>query len=226
VLEHQSKRKVDKMNEMFNNILQLKASTKCYLYIISAGTSFKVGVANDVLKRISQLQTGNPVEIKEEFRAEFKSDKEAYTAEEEIHSFLTVQGFHIIREWFSDIDMNQILLIIKKSKGISTPINKPVKSLYSVFIEHSKQKKTVPKPAKKKKKPIKKPAKKKVIKKIIKKDKTRVFLKQIQKGIKLEDLLSKVKAYKSEMYSIDKRFLIEEIQKKSAVSAGTLTAIH
>lgn len=80
----------------------MSANNKSYVYIIKAGPGpkdpIKVGVADDVHKRMKQLQTGNPKELRLVMHFECNDREHAFYLEKTIHSFLDAKRMH--GEWF------------------------------------------------------------------------------------------------------------------------------
>jgi len=76
---------------------------KCYVYLISCGDNnvrpTKVGVSDDPYKRIKELQTGNPRQLKIEFIIECSDREHAFHLEKTIHEVLFKR--HLRGEWFS-----------------------------------------------------------------------------------------------------------------------------
>jgi len=69
-----------------------------YIYIISDGDSYKVGISTDPAKRLEQLQTGSPKKLKVLETYEVPKDK-IFKIEKECHT--TLQTKFIKRgEWF------------------------------------------------------------------------------------------------------------------------------
>ena len=79
------------------NIIQSPKDTQGWLYIISDGTNFKIGVSkNDVKKRLKNLQTSNANELEIVF--EIYTDK---YKDLEKHLHASFESFQIRGEWFS-----------------------------------------------------------------------------------------------------------------------------
>ncbi|MEE8289753.1 MAG: GIY-YIG nuclease family protein [Nitrosomonadaceae bacterium] len=80
----------------------MSAKTKSFVYIIKAGlgakSPIKVGVANNVQKRIKQLQTGNPFELLLVMHFECNDRRHAFHVEKTIHEIL--DGQRLCGEWF------------------------------------------------------------------------------------------------------------------------------
>lgn len=74
-------------------------SSKCYVYVITDGTFLKIGMANDVRKRLAQLQTGNPMELHLIKCYAFSNRTEASKYERELH--LKYGDYRKHGEWFS-----------------------------------------------------------------------------------------------------------------------------
>lgn len=69
-----------------------------YIYIIRQGDTrlFKIGVSNNPERRLKNLQTGNPHDLK--ILKQFRCDVPAYGAERIIHAHL--KDMHARGEWF------------------------------------------------------------------------------------------------------------------------------
>lgn len=80
----------------------MSARNKSYVYILKAGlgakSPIKVGVADNVQKRIKQLQTGNPFELLLVMHFECNSRSHAFHIEKTIHEIL--EGQRLCGEWF------------------------------------------------------------------------------------------------------------------------------
>jgi predicted GIY-YIG superfamily endonuclease len=85
-----------------------------YLYIIQAkGTDyFKIGITNDLKKRLSTLQTGSPIKLY--LVRYYLIYTDANKLEKLIHNYLS--EYHIHLEWYS--------ISISKLKDIEMIINK------------------------------------------------------------------------------------------------------
>ena len=70
-----------------------------YVYIISDGDSYKIGVTNCLEKRLSSLQTGNPRRLFVYRFIEVESDDEAYRIENNLHRIF--DDYRLEGEWFS-----------------------------------------------------------------------------------------------------------------------------
>lgn len=73
-------------------------STKCYVYVITDGTFLKIGMANDVQKRLAQLQTGNPMALHLVRCYEFSNRADASKYERKLH--LKYNNYRKNGEWF------------------------------------------------------------------------------------------------------------------------------
>jgi len=69
-----------------------------YVYFIRAGIYTKIGVAKNVSRRLEQLQTGNPLELRLTAAVKLPSIKSAYHFEGLLHSELMDRHKH--GEWF------------------------------------------------------------------------------------------------------------------------------
>ena len=79
------------------------------VYFIRMGKKgpIKIGVAKDIQRRMSELQTANPYELKLISSIPCKSENDAYRLEKKIHSIFKKQN--IRGEWFQgNIRMNRI----------------------------------------------------------------------------------------------------------------------
>lgn len=74
-----------------------------HLYVIRCGDYVKIGVTNDVDKRLKQLQTGNPSQLVLEYvEARYKPEK----AEKWLHQVF--QHKRINGEWFKELSGEDI----------------------------------------------------------------------------------------------------------------------
>lgn len=73
-----------------------------YIYIIQSGKKgpYKIGIARDVEKRMSGLQTGNPEELHIIAKFYFSSHKQTAKIEKILHN--KFRKMHIRGEWFSN----------------------------------------------------------------------------------------------------------------------------
>lgn len=69
-----------------------------YLYLITDGNHYKIGVAKDPQRRLKALQTGNPKVLKLLATGYRRSTKTAFSVERQIHQGLKRQRLH--GEWF------------------------------------------------------------------------------------------------------------------------------
>lgn len=85
---------------------------KSYLYIISNGDAYKVGVSKNAKKRLKQLQTGSAQELSlcEEYclpeELVYRLEKRCH---EKINHFYTKRG-----EWFNDASLWHLRVIIEE----------------------------------------------------------------------------------------------------------------
>jgi len=91
-------KKYDKLN-----IRVKKPSKHTHLYVLAAGGLHKIGVTNNIDKRIKTLQTGNPNIITLEYLDERKNP---HKAEKYLH--LQFQKNHVRGEWFENISLKDI----------------------------------------------------------------------------------------------------------------------
>jgi hypothetical protein len=80
-----------------------KPSKHTHLYVISAGNLFKIGVTNNIERRMKALQTGNPCPLQLEYLDERKNP---HKAEKYLH--LQFQKNHVRGEWFENISLKDI----------------------------------------------------------------------------------------------------------------------
>jgi hypothetical protein len=71
---------------------------KVYFILDSASNAVKVGKANNIQERMSDLQTGNPNTLKLIHQIECESEKQSFLLEQTLHKKL--QGIRLIGEWF------------------------------------------------------------------------------------------------------------------------------
>jgi hypothetical protein len=69
------------------------------VYLISNGTNYKIGIAKDVKSRLSNLQTGNDVELVLKSTIQTKDKAEALALEKQLHE--KYADYHVRGEWFS-----------------------------------------------------------------------------------------------------------------------------
>ena len=70
-----------------------------YVYILQSGANYKIGKANNIVKRVKELQTGNPVQLVIAALGECISEDNAFTIEAAMHNkFKELRGSG---EWFS-----------------------------------------------------------------------------------------------------------------------------
>jgi len=74
-------------------------SAECYVYGIHGGSGLKIGMANHVLARLRELQTGNPVGLGVAFAIPCSSRAIAAHLEDWLHTELVEE--RRIGEWFS-----------------------------------------------------------------------------------------------------------------------------
>lgn len=76
-------------------------SSVTYLYLIEEvyGGCYKIGIAENPVKRAKSLQTGNPRPLTPKFTRAFESKREARIAELIAHQAL--KEFRVFGEWFS-----------------------------------------------------------------------------------------------------------------------------
>jgi hypothetical protein len=82
-----------------------------YVYLLSNGTHYKVGIAKDVGRRIKQLQTGSPTSLSLVAFAGPFSPQKARLLESSVH-----KGFHYrcsVGEWFQ-LDPKQVDTILSE----------------------------------------------------------------------------------------------------------------
>lgn len=91
----------------------------CFVYFIEAKNGerrspVKVGVANDIGKRIKELQCGNHMRLSEMSRVRFDSRKSAHLFESKMHSYL--RDNHLSGEWFNLTPKDVRIAITKMRK--------------------------------------------------------------------------------------------------------------
>lgn len=70
----------------------------CYVYLVSDGDAFKLGIAKNVTKRLGGLRVGCSRELEVLCKYKFKSKDEAFKVEQNSHREL--KAFSIRGEWF------------------------------------------------------------------------------------------------------------------------------
>jgi hypothetical protein len=95
--------KPDRLASSLRFCARMRRERTKFIYVIQAGEFVKIGVATDVAKRIQELQTGCPYNLKLVVAVPCKN---AYASERSVHDRL--QAFHTRGEWFrasrSEID--------------------------------------------------------------------------------------------------------------------------
>lgn len=82
-----------------------KPSQSTHLYVLEANGLWKIGVTNNMEKRLKQLQTGNPYEINVMLLEERKNPQKAEKYLHRIYHEKRLKG-----EWFSDLSIRDIEL--------------------------------------------------------------------------------------------------------------------
>ena len=89
---------LDTWSYQFYNRLSNAKKDPAYVYFITDGRYVKIGVANDVLKRILELQTGNGSKLFPLIRIYFPFKRAAYLAEHALHKEFSDK--QLVGEWF------------------------------------------------------------------------------------------------------------------------------
>ena len=85
---------------------------KCYVYFAQAGASVKIGVADNIDKRLKDLQTGNPIKIRLIAYIPALSKAHAYQIEHGLHrKFIS---YNVNGEWFHRTMIPKMLDIKEK----------------------------------------------------------------------------------------------------------------
>lgn len=88
----------------------LAKDVKNCVYFISDGHYVKIGVATDLARRVSSLQTGNPNKLDVKCVLLFKTKREANYYEAKLHQYFKAKN--ILGEWF-DLTDDDIMCIQK-----------------------------------------------------------------------------------------------------------------
>jgi len=75
-----------------------------YLYLIKCNSLYKIGITDNLSKRIKTLQTGNPHQLTYEFTFGFSKREQAFTTEQRFHRY-----FHEMKrvgEWYELTEEN------------------------------------------------------------------------------------------------------------------------
>ena len=76
---------------------------KAYIYVIRCNEYYKIGVADNVERRLYELQTGNPYQL--EIVGCYPAPRNmCISFEGTLHSIFEQCGFHVRGEWFTRID--------------------------------------------------------------------------------------------------------------------------
>lgn len=86
---------------------RVKEKNPGFVYIISDGTNIKVGVANNVNRRLKSLQTGNPNTLTLEF-SEYRN--QPYKLETYLHQQLA--KYRTKGEWYHGITVQEIRVLL------------------------------------------------------------------------------------------------------------------
>ena len=82
----------------------IKKTKSTHLYILSCGERIKIGITNDINKRMRSLKTGNPEPLKLEHIEERLNPRKAEKYILDQLSSYRIKG----TEWFSGITVNKI----------------------------------------------------------------------------------------------------------------------
>lgn len=98
-----------------------KQVTDVFIYMMRCGDFLKIGISDDPERRIKDMQTGNPIEIKMLDKIKLKSRENAMTLEVGIHEHLKSLGLHVRGEWFERHAkavncFNRVKLSVKRGK--------------------------------------------------------------------------------------------------------------
>ena len=86
----------------------------CFVYFISDGSYIKIGVAENIQKRIKELQIGNPKKLFLVEYLEFNYKEQAYFAEKHLHQMFAKE--RMSGEWFNVADDYDFLMFIRLIK--------------------------------------------------------------------------------------------------------------
>lgn len=95
-----------------NGMYNMEPLTGVYVMGSYEVGAIKIGIARDVLDRLSTIQTGFPRPLRL-FSVFYTSRKSAEQLERECHAKLTEFGFHLNGEWF-DADPDDSIQLVKK----------------------------------------------------------------------------------------------------------------
>ena len=88
-------------------------SKKHNIYLMVAGNDIKIGVSENPKRRLTEVQTGNPKEVRLAYIEEMDSKQQAYYVEKELHK--TYKKLNKQGEWFKGLS---IVKVIKKIETI------------------------------------------------------------------------------------------------------------
>lgn len=83
-----------------------------YIYFIKAGKYLKIGISEDPEKRLSQLQTGSPLELSLIDKVKVRSESEAKAIESAMH--IHFRGKRIKGEWFKGVTSSKATRICRE----------------------------------------------------------------------------------------------------------------
>lgn len=72
-----------------------------YVYFVKCGEAIKIGVAENIERRIKEFKVGNPFEITLEFAVCFEDRNKAFAYEKELHYYF--DNVRIKGEWFEAV---------------------------------------------------------------------------------------------------------------------------
>ena len=86
-----------------------------YVYLVTDGLAYKIGVTNNLEQRVSQLQTGNPNKIRLIASSAKLDNNTARYIETSIHQGLTRLGVRQLNEWFK-LDNNYLRMVMSEMR--------------------------------------------------------------------------------------------------------------
>lgn len=115
--EHEEYRDLER--DLFSYSTNSKGETEPLTGVYVVGSTkvgaIKIGIASDVMSRLSQIQTGFPFRLAV-YGALFTQRRVAAQIERAAHDKLKEFGFHLNGEWF-DVDPDDAIRLVKKVAG-------------------------------------------------------------------------------------------------------------
>ena len=93
------------------SVIENEPTHLCFVYFLFDGEFVKIGIADEIIKRISEIQTSNARKISLLAYKAFETRAWALYAEKELHSFFDL--FRLNGEWFDIADDERFEWIVR-----------------------------------------------------------------------------------------------------------------